>query len=250
MGGGNPCRQLPGAGAVTGHFRLVAARSHVAPASLAARRVVDEDLTAAVVGAHPSRRHIVGQEVREGGGDGRSGLVQPVADLRDLVAIAVRADAQLVVVQAVAQDVVQLGELLRLGSAIERDGGRRVVEQAAQVREALEPSLAFVRMAPQAGPLGRATPAAQQVVRPQPVERLDVGDLVMRDPAGVAERVGERDEELFGFGRLRHRLAGHRCLPFMSVTSITRLTSYIVPCTLLDVTMRWHRTSYRQEVIR
>ena len=43
---------------------------------------------------------------------------KPVAHLRDLVAIAVRPDPQLVVVQPVAQDVIQLGELLRLRPAI------------------------------------------------------------------------------------------------------------------------------------
>ena len=81
-------------------------------------------------------------------------------------------------------------------------------------------------------PAGDTSPAVQ-LVRAEPFEqRLAVGDLVMRHTAGVAERVRERDEQLLGLGRLHHRLSSHRSILCHQVTSISHLTSYIVPSTL------------------
>jgi hypothetical protein len=85
------------------------------------------------------------------------------------------------------------------------------MQEGTEVPESLQAALRLFGLPAQASALGGAATAAQQVVRTEPVEqRVRVGNVVMRLPTRVAQRVGECDEQLLGLRRLGHRFPGHR----------------------------------------
>jgi hypothetical protein len=100
---------IPRACAMSRDLGLVAARTHVTPATPPSRRAIDEEKPAAGVGAHAKpRRRVIGQELCERGGDGRSRLVEPVADLGEGVTSPIRIALDLVVVKPMPEDVVEV----------------------------------------------------------------------------------------------------------------------------------------------
>ena len=95
------------------HLGAVPADAHVAPAPSPRRRAVDEDLAATIVGTRAQPMRIVlGEEVGERAGDGGARLVEVVTHLRHRITVLACLGDELVVVQAVAEDVVEVANLL------------------------------------------------------------------------------------------------------------------------------------------
>jgi len=184
------------------HLGAVPADTHVAPSAPAGRGPIDEDLAASVVGTCPQpMRVVLGQEVGERAGDGCPGLVEVVANLGHRVASAALVGDELVVVKAVAQDVVEVTDLLACRAVAVIHALRDGVDQVAQVAKALEPPLGLRGIAGQALRLPSSSALADQPVLLEPGEqRRRLRNVVSGDAAGVLEGVREAHEELFGLG--------------------------------------------------
>jgi hypothetical protein len=142
---------------------------------------------------------VVGQVVRERVCDAGARLVEPIADLRDLELIRALLAAELVVVQAMAKDVVQLAYLCRRGTPAGIDVLSDFVQKLAQKPEAFQPLLGSMAVPSKPGGLYRAPALADQVVPPQPIqERVDVGKRIRRAIALELKRIREFDEQLVG----------------------------------------------------
>ena len=177
----------------------------------------------------------------EGAGDRGACLVQAVAHLGEGVARALDIQMQLVVMEPMAQDVVQLTNLAlrRLPSLVR--AGSHLVDQPAQVSKTLEPSLGFRRLTTQTTTLADASTIADQIALAQPAkQRVDGRHSVDRLAPFVLQGVGEFDEELVGLIRLARGVSvqGH------SVTSIRTLTSYRQIAYTRHVTAQLGITSY------
>lgn len=220
---------IPRASTMSSHLGLVAAGAHVAPPSSPGRGAIDEEIPAAGVGADAQpRRRVIGQELGERAGDGGPCLVEPIADLGEGVSGPIRIALDLVVVEAVAEDVVEVAQLL--GCRVPRlcHLGGDVVQELAQVVEPFNPPSRLIRVASQMSGFNCQTTPTDQASFAEPRQkRGDVGDGIHGLAALVFERVSEGDEELLGLVGLgkRRRIASH-------VTIVHGLTSYFDPRTV------------------
>jgi len=132
------------------HLGAVPTHAHVAPAPSSGRGAVDEDIPAAIVGARAQpMRIVVGQEVGERAGDGSPRLVEVVTHLRHRVAVLAGLGHELVVVQAVAEDVIEVANLFAGRGMAVVDPFRDGVHDAPKVLEAFQAPLSLGRVAPQ-----------------------------------------------------------------------------------------------------
>ena len=164
---------------------------------------------------------------------GGARLVEAIAHLRDLVARSARRTLQLVVVQAVAKDVVELGDPLGADLAGLGDIARGGVQDVPEVPEALQPALGLLWVAPQARRLGG--PAAALIspcARSQSRRASASGTHVLGVAPRASSRVREGDEQLVRLVRLRGVLLPDRC----HVTIIRRLDKLQATCYTTHVT--------------
>ena len=152
-------------------------------------------------------RIVLGQEVRQRAGDGGTRLVEVITDLRDGIPTAFRIRHELVVVQAVAEDVVQVADLLPGWSMPIVRPFRYGVDEAAQVLEPLEAALGLGGISPET--LRFLCPPAliEEAVLLEPREQGGgLRDVVGGNSAGVLQGVREDHEQLFGLGRFWHQV--------------------------------------------
>lgn len=208
---------------------LVAARAHVTPPPPPRRRAIDEEEPAAGVGAHPKpRRRVVGQELRERGGDGRSRLVEPVADLGEGVSGPIRITLDLVVVEPMPEDVVEVTKLVGGGMAVLGDLRRDAVQQLAQVVEPFNTTRRLIGVPSKTRRFNReSTPTDQSTLAEPGQQGTDVGQGIHWHATLVFQRVPEGNEELLGLVRL-----GKRSTIECHVTIVQHLTSYLDPGTV------------------
>ena len=111
--------------------------------------------------------------------------------------------------QAVAEDVVEVANLLAGRGMAVVDAFRDGVHQIAEVLESLEPPLRLGRVAPQPLRLHRPPTLTEKAVLPEPREQgCRLGNVVGRDAARVLEGVREGHEQLIGLGRFWHQVLG------------------------------------------
>ena len=182
------------------HLGAVAAHAHVAPAPSSSRGAVDEDLSAPVIGACPQpMRVVLGQEVGERAGDGGARLVEMVADLRHGIAVSVGIGDELVVVQAVAEDVVEVADLLTSWPVPVVHPFRDGVDQVAKVSETLETALSLGGIASQSLGLHGSPALVEQAALLEPRKQSGrLLDVVCRESSRVFEGVREGHEQLVG----------------------------------------------------
>ena len=162
------------------HLGAVPADAHVAPAPSPRRRAVDEDLAATIVGTRAQPMRIVlGEEVGERAGDGGARLVEVVTHLRDRIAVLAGLGHELVVVQAVAEDVVQVANLLAGRGMAVVDAFRDGVHDVPKVLEAFQAPPSLGGVAPQSLSFHYPPALAQQAVLLEPREQgCRLGDVV------------------------------------------------------------------------
>ena len=199
---------IPRAGAMSSDLGLVAARAHVTPPSPPRRRAIDEEEPAAGVGAYAKpRRRVIGQELRERGGDGRARLVEPVADLGEGVPGPIRITLDLVVVKPMAEDVVEVTKLVGGGMAVLGDLSRDVVQQLAQVMEPFNTTRGLIGVTSKTCRLDREPTPADQSTLAEPGEQgSDVRQGIRCLATLVFQRVPEGNEELLGLVGLGKRI--------------------------------------------
>lgn len=183
-----------------GHLGAVTADAHVAPAPSSGRGAVDEDLSALVIGACPQpMRVVLGQEVGERAGDGGARLVEVVADLRHGIPVSLGIGDELVVVQAMAEDVVEVTDLLAGGPVPIVHAFRDGVDEVAKVSETLEAALSLGRVAPQPLRLHGPSALVEQAVLLEPRKQSRrLLDVVCRQSSRELERVREGHEQHLG----------------------------------------------------
>ena len=142
-------------------------------------------------------RIVLRQEVRERARDRGPGLVEVVSDLGDRVARTLCLRDELVVVQAVPEDVIEVADLVARRRVIVVHPFRDGVNEAAQVSESVEPSLGLGRVAAQALGLHRPPTLTEETILLEPLEQgCRLRDVVRGNAAGVLECVREGDEQL------------------------------------------------------
>lgn len=161
---------------------------------------------------------MLGDVVRQRPGDRRSRLGEVVADLGDGEALAIVAGPELVVVQALAQDAVELADLRCRWRSIPNEPKRRCVDEISQSVKSGQ------RLLDGPEPAGLANEAAR---REPGTEGGGISDVV-RLPVMEMKRVRELGEQLLVACGLRGGVVISRHV----VTSISPLTSYSARRTL------------------
>jgi hypothetical protein len=181
----------------------VATDAHVTPATPPGWGAVDEYLTTSVIRAGPQPMRIVlGEEVGQRAGDGGTRLVEVIADLGDRIPTAFRIGHELVVVQAVAEDVVEVADLLPGWSVPIVHPFSYGVDEAAQVSEPLEAAFGLGGIPPETLRLLCPPALIEEAVLLEPREQGGrLRDVVRGNSAGVLEGIREDHEQLFGLGR-------------------------------------------------
>ncbi len=182
-----------------GCLGLIPTGSHIAPPSTPGGGAIHEQFPAAGVRADSqSVRSIIRQKRGEGPGNRRPGLVKAIPDPRHSVSVPLRTELELVVVQAMFQDVVQVANSIRGDDAVVDllFGGR--ADDRSQVVEALEAVGRLIRLMAQAGALHGGHPVAEQVFRPEPTEcGRHVRQSVHGAPTIPGQRVDEAQKEIW-----------------------------------------------------
>lgn len=214
---------IPRASAMSCDLGLVAACAHVTPPSSAGRRTIDEEKSAAGVGAHAqSRRGVIGQELGQRAGDGCPRLVEPVADLGEGVTGAIRISLDLVVVEPMPKDVVEVTKLVGGGMAVLGHLGRDAVQQLAEMVEAFNATRRLIGVPSKVSRFNsEPTPTDQSPLAEPCQQGGDVGHGINGLATLVFERVPEGNEELLGLAGLRKRSTIE-----YHVTIVQHLTSY------------------------